>query len=98
MENPETWDRITASLAQFLPEEPDEAWEFLLSEGFVRGDDHDAFVEIVNAEDRDITGPSRALRVANAMGEASLLIGDAYDDDPTGALAAERAAAWRDGR
>ena len=90
MEDPQTWDRITASLAQFLPDEPDEAWEFLLSEGFVRPDDHEAFVEVINAG--DLTDPSK---VATQLGEASLLSGEAFDDDPTGAIAAERAAAWR---
>jgi len=90
MEDPQTWDRITASLAQFLPDEPDEAWEFLLAEGFVRQDDHEAFVEVINAA--DLTDPSQ---VATALGEASLLSGEAFEDDPTGAIATERAAAWR---
>ncbi len=90
MEDPQTWDRITASLAQFLPDEPDEAWEFLLAEGFVRNDDHEAFVEVMNAA--DLTDASA---VATALGEASLLSGEAFDDDPGGAIGIERAAAWR---
>jgi hypothetical protein len=90
MEDPQTWDRITASLAQFLPDEPDELWEFLLAEGFVRNDDREAFVEVINATDlADITA------VATALGEASLLSGEAFDDDPAGAIAIERASAWR---
>ncbi len=90
MDDPQTLDRITASLAQFLPDEPDEAWEFLLAEGFVRPDDHDAFVEVINAADL-----SDAAGVATQLGEASLLAGEAFDDDPGGATAIEHAAAWR---
>ena len=82
-------DRITASLAQFMPDEPDDAWEFILAQGYVRAEDHDAYVEIVNRAD---LGDVAA--VVTALGEASLLSGEAFDDDDDDSMP-ERVTAWR---
>lgn len=81
-------DKITAVLEQFLPDEPDEAWEFLLTEALVRGEDHDAFVDVLNGADMGDIGA-----VTTALGEASLLAEAAYDNDDG---IADRVATWRD--
>jgi len=77
-------DKITAVLAEFEGE-PDEAWEFLLSEGLVRPDDHDAYVDVVN---QGLEGEA----LVAALGEASLLGEAAFDDDDG---IAARVSNWR---
>lgn len=66
-------DKITAVLAEFEGE-PDEAWEFLLTEALVRGEDHDAYVDVVNQG-------HEGEALVTALGEASLLAEAAYDED-----------------
>jgi hypothetical protein len=97
MEHPATWNRATASLACFGADHAEEAWAFLVDDGLVndRPGDRDAFLEMVREEDHEITGPSRAARVAGRMERAGLLRGEATAPDPEGNQARQRVEAWR---
>jgi hypothetical protein len=97
VESPTSWNRATASLACFLPAHPEDAWDFLVDERLVRDltGDRAAFLQIVREEDHDVTGPSRAARVASQLKSDGLLLPEAIAPDPEGATASAHARAWR---
>lgn len=93
MESPASWDLLTASIAASNLQKPFTAWAFLVVQGLVRDmpGDREIFVEIVVKEkDRDITGPSAALRVASSLRRAEIALEAAKVADPWGEIASER--------
>ncbi len=102
MESPASWDLLTASLAVCNLQKPFAAWAFLVVQGLVRdvSGDREIFVEIIQEEGRDITGPSVARRVAGSLSSAEIALEAAGIPDPWGKIASERLkvmTAWTDG-
>jgi len=94
MENPRSWDRLTASLAASHLDAPGGAWEFLVWQGLVRNEPGDAevFQKVVRKEMArgPITGPTIALRVANALKAAGIATPSGEAPDPWGKIAEEK--------
>ena len=101
MEHPASWDLLTASIAVCDLEDPFAAWAFLVVQGLVRDatGDRETFVKVVHEErDRDITGPSVALRVASSLKDAEIALEGAKVPDPWAGIASERLevmASWK---
>jgi hypothetical protein len=98
MEDPATWDAVTASLAAADLTRPPEAWRFLAFSGLVaEGRAPDAFVAWVDGERarRAPPGPSLAWRAAAWLADAGCLLPAAREPDPGGARAAARWHAFR---
>lgn len=93
MESPSTWNLLTASLAVQDLTQPHAVWSFLVVQGLVfdSGNQRERFVEIVRHERvLDVTGPSVAARIADALLQAGIATSAASLADPWGRLAADR--------
>jgi len=94
MEDPGTWDLLTASLAVLDLQQPSAAWAFLVVQGLVRDSpgDRDAFAAIVRREVErgPITGPTVASRVAELLARAEIALPAGRIPDPGAATAEER--------
>lgn len=96
MEDPSTWDRLTAALYHSAgPDE--EVWRFLHHVRLVRGSDSAKFSKFVARLDarEAVAGPSAALEVATALRVARLATADGLLPDPHGAWAREAWRHWR---
>ena len=99
MENPESWNLLTSSLAVSRLDRIEATWAFLVLQGVV--DPHDrakqAFATIVGEvlEQGEITGPSKALRVATRLGSHGMTTGAASEPDPWGKIAKSRRVSTR---
>jgi hypothetical protein len=72
MENPEYWDRLTATLAQVDLRDLEAVWGFLSHAGVIEHDRRGAFDQVVTAVTGElargeITGPSYARRIASHL-------------------------------
>ena len=94
MENPGSWNLLTASLAVSDLAQREVAWAFLTNQRLVRNSvgDIDTFMALVQQEiDRGpITGPSLALRVATALQGVGIALPAGDVPDPWGKIAEER--------
>jgi hypothetical protein len=93
MEPPETWDRLTASLAISNLADPSPTWAFLVLQGLVRDEpsDREAFGMLAeDATTNPITGPSAAARVAFGLKSAGIAQPAGLTPDPWARLAAPR--------
>lgn len=104
MENPQSWNLLTSSLAVSNLEDPSTTWAFLVVQGLVhdRADDRATFGRIVRdvLNEGPITGPSEASRVSMRLVQAGLNLPAGTLTDASGKLAHERAqviASWRNG-
>ena len=92
MEDPASWDRLTASLSTLG--DPRWGWAFLAVQRLVRDapPDRDQFLRLLAAEQgrRAPPGPSLALRLASALRAAGLTMPIADTPDPHGTIAGER--------
>ena len=94
MEDPASWDRLTASLSTVDLGDPHWGWAFLTVQRLVRDapPDRDQFMRLLAAEQgrRVPPGPSLALRLAGALRAAGLTTSIADIPDPHGTVAGER--------
>ncbi len=94
MESPESWNALTASLAVSDLKNPHAAWTFIAIRGFVRDDpgDRDSFVRFVREEEArgEITGPTIAHRVAEALVGAGIVRPSGMRPDPWGRSSSRR--------
>jgi hypothetical protein len=94
MEDPASWDRLTASLSTVDLGDPRWGWAFLAVQRLVRDapPDRDQFLRLLAAEQgrRAPPGPSLALRLADALRAAGLTMPIADTPDPHGTIAGER--------
>lgn len=103
MENPESWDSLTACLAACRLDDLAESWAFLVHVGVVREgaggrERFEAVVADVLAEG-PITGPSEALRIALRLARAGIAWGPAAAaSDPWGKSAQVRLERFRAAR
>src|SRR5262245_15509537 len=102
MENPGSWNLLTGSLAACDLAQGDQAWAFLVKYGLVRNapGDKETFLNLVKKEvDRGpITGPSLALRIANALKDAGIALPSGDVPDPWGKVAEKRFKAMSSGK
>jgi hypothetical protein len=100
MEDPETWDLLTASLAGCNLQKPSLVWAILVLQGLVRDElaDQVAFARYIREkQDGGLdTGPSVASRVAGALITAGIALPPSLVADPCGELAARRLQAVAD--
>ena len=101
MENPQSWNLLTSSLAVSTLEDIERTWSFLVLQGLVRTDAASRQVvahsigEVL--EEGENTGPSMAFRVAAKLQKAGITAGRATQSDPWAKLAKGRLAvveAW----
>ena len=101
MENPATWDRLTAALAVCDLRRADEAWAFVCDVGLVasRPGAQEAFATALREtlEEGPITGPSEAARAAWRVGEAGIALPSARERDPYGDRAKAEHDTWKAG-
>lgn len=94
MEDPASWNLLTASLAVCDLKQSLRAWAFLVVQGLVRdsADDRAIFVGFVSEEQArgEITGPSLARRVAGSLMRAGIALPGGQVADPLGKSAADR--------
>ncbi len=94
MEDPQSWDLLTASLAVSDLSNAFEVWSFLVAQGLVRDEpaDREAFCRIVQ-EELDVgehTGPSVAARVADRLNRTGMVHPIGHMPDPWGETAKAR--------
>jgi len=86
VESPEGWDALTASLAVVSLDQADTAWAFIVTQGLVSDGPEDrlTFLRLLKEEmEREpITGPSIALRLADAMRRGGMTRPAAHLPDP----------------
>ena len=93
MEPPNSWDRLTASLAVCDLNKPYRAWAFLVLQGLVRDlpGDREKFIGFVKQErENEITGPSLASRVAGLLNLSGISLPDSHEPDPEAEIAFQR--------
>jgi hypothetical protein len=93
MESPEGWDLLTSSIAVHDLEKPFFIWAFLVVQGLVRDlpGDRDTFCRIVQYERAsDITGPSKAWRIASSLRDAGISLPISKIPDPNADIAMQR--------
>ncbi|HZS05767.1 MAG TPA: zinc ribbon domain-containing protein [Blastocatellia bacterium] len=91
-ESPEGWNLLTSSIAVCDLQQPALVWAFLSVQGLVRDQpgDRGNFLQIVQQESYDITGPTRASRIASALRSAGIALPGSGLPDPFGKIAMER--------
>lgn len=103
MENPASWNLLTASVAACDLEDLSESWAFLVLQGLVRDEERDrlefaSIVRHVRGEGAQ-TGPSEARRIASQLVLSGLCLPAYRKPDPGGAIArarAETVRGWRE--
>lgn len=93
MESPQIWDCLTSSLAVSNLSEIAHAWAFLVVQGLVRDDRNRQVFETIVREvtaEGEITGPSKAHRIACKLTEAGMTLPPAHRPDPGGNIAKAR--------
>lgn len=93
MEPPNSWDRLTASLAVCDLSKPYRAWAFLALQGLVRDlpGDRDNFIRFVKQErEKEMTGPSTARRVATLLQRFGIALPESQAPDPDAEVASGR--------
>ncbi|HET9917302.1 MAG TPA: zinc ribbon domain-containing protein [Candidatus Binatia bacterium] len=93
MEPPNSWDRLTASLAVCDLSKPYRAWAFLVLQGLVRDlpGDRENFIGFVKQErEKEITGPSLASRIAGLLDRSGISRPESHEPDPEAELAFQR--------
>ena len=98
MESPDSWDRLTASLAVVGYDDPAATWGFLTYAGVIDHNRAGGYARLVAAIAAEvalgvITGPSHSARIADRL--ADLRTVEAAQPDPNATQARRELAAWR---
>lgn len=99
MEPPNSWNRLTASLAVCDLRRANQAWAFLVLQELVRdaaGDREDFLTVVEQEREREITGPSAALRIADELQRRGIALPASLAPDPEAVTASRRFAIVRE--